>query len=241
MTRNCPSDRPRIGIPTYGQNEENRFTLPRAYVDSVRRAGGIPFLIPPGDSDPRAYLSFIDGLVLTGGGDIDPRHYGGKSHESIYLIDAERDTAEFDFIRRAIDLRMPTLCICRGAQVLNVALGGTLHEHLPDVVNEEILHRAPPMEPTPHDVKIESGCRLAKILGESEFSVASWHHQAVRRTAPGLEVVGHAPDGVIEAVEMPDHPWLHGVQWHPELTADRDPVQQRLFDALIKATQETRK
>ena len=114
-------------------------------------------------------------------------------------------------------------------------MGGTLHEHLPDVVGELVTHRAPPREPIMHTVTLESGSRLYEILGSKEFEAVSWHHQAIDKAAPELTVVGHAPDGTIEAVETRDHPWLVAVQWHPELTAGDDPVQQRLFDSLAKA------
>jgi putative glutamine amidotransferase len=132
-------------------------------------------------------------------------------------------------------IAVPTLCICRGIQVLNVALGGTLIEHLPDEVGDTIAHRVPPRNPTQHPIRLEPGSRLADIIGQAEATTTSWHHQAIRRPAAGLDVVAHAPDGTIEAVEMPDHPWLVAVQWHPELTAANDPGQQRLFDALVKA------
>jgi putative glutamine amidotransferase len=130
---------------------------------------------------------------------------------------------------------VPTLGVCRGLQVINVALGGTLHEHLPDVVGESVLHRLPPRVPTPHELEVLPGTRLAGILGETRFTASSWHHQAIDEVAPGLEVAARAPDGTIEAVEMPRHRWLVAVQWHPELTAAVEPLQQRVFDALARA------
>ena len=116
-----------------------------------------------------------------------------------------------------------------------MALGGTLFDHLPDHVGEEVDHRLPPREPTPHTLEVEEGSGLAGILGETSFTAESWHHQAIDNVAPGLTVVARAPDGTIEAVEKPDHPWLYAVQWHPELTAAEDPIQQRLFNALAEA------
>lgn len=224
---------PRIGITTYGRDEGNRFPLPGEYVDAVRRAGGVPLLIPPGESRLGDILSLLDGLVLAGGGDLNPALYGGTMHETIYMVDAERDRSELDLARAVLDSGLPTLAICRGLQVVNIALGGTLHEHLPDVVGESILHRAPPREPIEHDVTIDAQSRLAAIMGETHVSTASWHHQAIREPAPSLTITAHAPDGTIEAFELPAHPWLIGVQWHPELTAARDAHQQRLFDTLI--------
>lgn len=224
-----------IGITTYGRDEDNRFPLPGEYVDSVRRAGGVPLLIPPGDVEPAALLSRVDGLLLAGGGDLDPTHYRGRAHATIYMTDAERDSSELDLARAVVEQGFPTLCICRGIQILNVALGGTLYEHLPDVVGDAINHRLPPREPTPHAVSIRSETRLHSIVGEREIVAASWHHQAIRDLAPGLEVSADAADGTIEAVEMEEHPWLLAVQWHPELTAHKDQTQQRLFDAFVHA------
>lgn len=226
---------PVIGITTYGRNEENRFHLPADYVDAVRRAGGLPLLIAPGEARWREALRLIDGLLLTGGGDIDPQIYGGRSHPTIYNLDHERDQSELALVREAVTTGLPAFGICRGMQVLNVALGGTLIEHLPEVVGEAVLHRAPPREPIPHTIAVRPGGRLAAITGALEFSCASWHHQALRDVARELEVVAHAPDGTIEAVELPAHPWLLGVQWHPELTAAYDPIQQRLFAAFVEA------
>ncbi len=226
---------PVIGITTYGRDERGRYTLPSEYVAAVQRARAVPVLIPPLPELAQRYLELVDGVILAGGGDMDPTHYGGDAHETLYAIDEARDGLELELARRIVERRQPTLAICRGMQVVNVALGGTLIEHLPAVVGEDVLHRKPPREPTPHPVKVKAGSRLAAIAGVTEFAPMSWHHQAIRATAPGLEVVATAPDGTIEAVELSTHPWLIAVQWHPELTAERDPAQQRLFDALVAA------
>jgi putative glutamine amidotransferase len=190
---------PLIGITTYGRDESNRFTLPGEYADAVRRAGAVPVLIPPGETQIERLLSTLDGLVLAGGGDINPELYGGTLHETIYNLDSERDKAEMALARLALDSRIPTFGICRGTQILNVLLGGTLFEHLPDHVGEDVLHRLPPREPTEHAVTLERESRLAEILGAVELRIASWHHQAIRNVAPGLTVVARAPDGTIEA------------------------------------------
>ncbi|HET7559855.1 MAG TPA: gamma-glutamyl-gamma-aminobutyrate hydrolase family protein, partial [Limnochordia bacterium] len=225
--------KPWIGLVTYGRDAGNRFSLPAEYVDAVRRAGGLPVLLPPGEPDLGALLSRLDGLILTGGGDIDPARYGGERHPTIYSLDAERDEQECALVRRVVAEGLPTLGICRGSQVINVALGGSLIEHLPDVVGEATLHRVPPRNPVPHPVTIAPGTRLHELVGPGA-EPASWHHQAVRALAPGLVAAAHAPDGTIEAVERPGHPWLLAVQWHPELTAAKDPIQQRLFDAFVQ-------
>jgi putative glutamine amidotransferase len=227
--------RPLIGITTYGRDGDNRFRLPCLYVDAVRRAGGAVMLIPPGDEPWSEVFSVLDGVILAGGGDLDPAHYGGEPHETIYSVDPERDRTELDLARRLLAGALPTLAICRGHQVVNVSLGGTLIEHLPDVVGETIPHRLPPREPTEHEVAVEPQSRLAGLLGETRFNAASWHHQAIRDVGRGLAVVAQAPDGTIEACEFPAHPWFFTVQWHPELTAHTSPTQQRLFDALVEA------
>ena len=226
---------PLIGLTTYHRNGDHKFDLPAEYVDAVRRGGGIPVLVPPGESRWEDVLQRLDAVVLTGGGDVSPEAYGGSDHPTLYMVDHERDASELSLARRAVDAGLPTLGICRGTQVLNVALGGTLVEHLPDVVGEEVSHRAPPREPIHHAVAVEPGSRLADVVGRLEFDCASWHHQSLKDVAPGLDVVAHAPDGTIEAVELVDHPWLIAVQWHPELTAADDATQQRLFDALAAA------
>ncbi len=225
---------PLIGLTTYGRGADNRYTLPADYLDAVRRAGGVPLLIAPGETRLEAILDVVDALILSGGGDIDPSRYNGKRHETNYAIDQERDALELELCRRVIDSRTPTLGICRGAQILNVAQGGKLIEHIPDEFGEKVLHRAPPREPVTHSVKLKPGSQLAGILGRDQFDATSWHHQALRGVAAGFEAVAHAPDGSIEAIEMPGHPWLIAVQWHPELSTAADPLQQKLFDAIVE-------
>lgn len=229
---------PLIGITTYGRDETNKFSLPSGYVDAVRRAGGIPLLLPPGEPHLSVLLEGLDGVILAGGGDIDPTRYHGQHHETIYMLDPERDASEIELVQRLVKLELPLLPICRGTQVLNVALGGTLIEHLPDEVGETIAHRLPVRRPAFHTVAVEPSSKLAQIMGQSEVTPASWHHQAARQVAPGLNVVARAADGTIEALEMVDHPWLIAVQWHPELSAATDPTQQRIFDALVAAARQ---
>ena len=227
--------RPIIGITTYGRDEDNRFRLPCLYVDSIRRAGGVVVLIPPGEQHGEEIFSVVDGVILAGGGDVDPALYGGRKHETIYSVDAERDKTEVALVHHLVEARVPTLGICRGHQVINVALGGTLYEHLPDVVGEKVVHRLPPREPTEHSIVVSAESKMASLLGESSFAAASWHHQAVRKLGEGLTAVAQAPDGTIEGCELPSHPWFYSVQWHPELMAHVSPTQQRLFDSLVDA------
>lgn len=230
---------PIIGITTYSVDENGSYTLPREYVDAVRRAGGIPVLVCPGETRCEDLLESIDGLVLAGGGDLTPSCYGGSDHETIYLLDESRDQTELELARLAIERKFPTFAICRGIQIINVALGGTLVEHLPDEYGESILHRLPPRKPTPHAVTIHDDSRLAELLGRTDAEIASWHHQSIRRVADGLRVVAEAADGVIEAVEMPDNENLIAVQWHPELTAAKDDSQQALFNTFVEWSRES--
>jgi len=232
------SQTPLIGITTYHRNEENFFVLPTYYVDAVRRAGGIPLLIPAGEERLDELLPHLAGLILSGGGDVEPARYSDASHETIYNVSPERDQTELALVSKTLAANKPMLCICRGIQVLNVALGGTLITHLPDVVGETVSHRLPPRNPTPHAVQVMPDSRLARVMGSDSIKTASWHHQAIDQVAAGLKVVAQAPDGVIEAVEMPEHPLLLAVQWHPELTAHEDASQQRLFDEIVRMCRE---
>lgn len=234
------SSPPLIGITTYHRNENNVFTLPAEYVDAVRRAGGIPVLIPPGETQLEALLPHLDGLILSGGGDVDPALYGGDAHQTVYNVNPERDSSETAIVAKVVESGLPTLGICRGLQLLNVALGGTLVEHLPDVVGEDVPHRTLPPGPVVHPVQIEPDSHLAQILQTEQAETASWHHQAPAQVAPPLKVVATAPDGTLEALEMPNHPWLIAVQWHPELTAANDAAQQRLFDTLVEVARRAR-
>lgn len=231
---------PLIGITTYQVNRADKFDLPADYVRAVRRAGGDVVLLPPGAGDPAAIAGRLDGVVLAGGGDIDPATYGGAGHEMIYSLDPDRDRDELALARWVLAAGLPTLAICRGHQIVQVAAGGTLHPHLPDVVGFGLAHRVEPPDadsyagPTPHPVAV-SPSRLATVLGTSSPEPMSWHHQSVHELAPGFRVVAEASDGTIEAVESDDHPSLLSIQWHPELTAATDPSQQRLFDWLTES------
>ncbi len=236
---------PLIGITTYPPNRRNRFELPTEYVASVRRAGGQPVLITPGIDGVDDLLGRLDGLLLAGGGDLDPALHDGGTHETIYAQCPERDRDELALVHFVLERDTPTLAICRGSQVLNVALGGSLHLHLPDLVDGTVQHRDEPAAlrgdpaPLPHEVTVESGSLIAKVMETTSVAPMSWHHQAVDRLGDGLRIVARAPDGTVEATEHESHPWLVSVQWHPELTADADPTQQRLFDRLVDAARPT--
>jgi len=236
-------DAPVIGITTYAPRENfARFYLPVEYVEAVRRAGALPWLIAPGEPRLAELLGRLDGLVLSGGGDLDPELYGGARHATIYNVSRERDATELELARAAFERRLPTLGICRGCQVVNVAFGGSLIEHLPDEVGEVLAHRGEgPGTSSLHPVELAPDSRVARIVGDVFPHVSSSHHQALRRVAEGFAIVGRARDGTIEAVERADHPFYLAVQWHPEETAARDPGQQQLFDALVEAARTHRK
>ncbi len=225
---------PIVGITTYSRSEAGEFYLPGAYVDAIQLAGGLPVLLPPNQPEPSRILDFVDGLVFSGGGDIDPEIYGGSHHPTIYLVDEERDSFELSLAKAALTANIPTLGICRGMQILNVASGGTLITHVPEVYGETIAHRLDhPRRPIPHPVQVKPDTRLAQIVGETEVGVVSWHHQAVKTLPNCWQVVANAADGLIEAIEHTLHPWMVALQWHPELSPE-DPVHQRIFQALVK-------
>lgn len=224
---------PIIGITTYGRNKKNEYHLTATYVESVRAAGGLPILLPPGERDFKSLFDLVDGLIFTGGGDIDPSYFGRSSNETVYGIDAERDEFELPLARLSMDESVPVLGICRGAQVMAVANGGDLVIDIPSEIDTTIKHRGKPVRPK-HLVKIEEDSLLVKVVENSEILVTSSHHQAPRRMPEGWRVVAYAPDGIIEAFEYEAHPWMLAVQWHPEMDPD-DRNHQRLFEALVEA------
>ena len=210
------------------------FAAGQGYLRGIARAGGQGVILPPivdgldtasGIEQLGETLSRFDGIVLHGGGDVDPRLYGeAPTAKELYGIIPEHDAFELAVLRAAIELDMPVLAICRGLQILDVALGGTLNQ---DIGTETHWH-------TLHAVELTAGSRLAEAMGTTRpLACNSVHHQSLKVVAPDLVVVGHADDGLVEAVEYDAKSWIVGVQWHPEDTAAVDPVQQRLFDALI--------
>lgn len=226
---------PIIGITTYSRTEAGEFTLPGAYVDAVQLAGGLPILLPPLQRDPGQILETIDGLIFSGGGDISPTLYGGLPHHSIYLVDEERDDFELALAKAAFTAKVPVLGICRGMQILSVASGAELISHVPEVYGGAISHRLDhPRRPIAHPVQVNPVSRLQKLLQATDITVVSWHHQAVKTVPACWQVVAQAADGLVEALEHVQHPWMIAVQWHPELSP-HDPIHQRLFQALVQA------
>ncbi|MEV5963318.1 gamma-glutamyl-gamma-aminobutyrate hydrolase family protein [Kribbella sp. NPDC051952] len=228
------SKRPRIGITTYlepvswGIWNREAAVLPKVYLDSVVAAGGVPLLLPPVGTDP-SVLEILDGLVVAGGCDVDPGSYSAVPHPETVDTRPGRDEHERVLIEAALERDLPLLAVCRGLQILNVTLGGTLHQHLPEVVaNDE--HRPAPAIFATTEVKTEPDSLAAEILGDRATG-RCYHHQALDVVAPSLRVTARAGDGTIEAAEVEGHDFALGVQWHPEENAD----DLRLFTALIRS------
>ena len=225
--------RPLIGITTYvtpakwSYWELEAALIPIDYVRAVERAGGRALLVPPSEDGVEETLEALDGLVFSGGSDLDPDLYDQEAHEQTFGISKERDGAELALLKAALDRDMPVLAICRGSQVLNVARGGDLVQHLPDVVGDE-KHKHKPGAFADHDVTVEDGTRLASLLG-GHAPVKSHHHQGIGRIGTGLRVAAHAEDGSVEAVEDPGRRFAVGVLWHPEAGEDA-----RLFEELVR-------
>lgn len=237
--------KPLVGLTTYTPpgDENRKYSIPAEYVDSLRRSGVEVLLLAAGDAE--VCLAPLDGLVLSGGGDLDPVLYGAEAHEKTYMVDRERDDFELALARHALACRMPLLAICRGLQVLNVVAGGSLVAHVPDTYGDSVTHRAPPRDPIPHAVDVlASDSLLAQALGPGRAEVMSWHHQAVDALGHGLRVTARAEDGLIEAFEPEPGAaggWTVAVQWHPELNAATDRKQAALFEAFRDAADQYRK
>jgi putative glutamine amidotransferase len=224
--------RPVIGITTYAQEASwGVWKLPAAlipldYVDAVERAGGRPVLIPPSEDGVQETLDALDAIVFSGGADVDPASYGADPHPETDVPQARRDVGEMALLSAALERDMPTLAICRGFQLLNVARGGDLVQHLPEALGHED-HRQVPGTFSEHPVEVKEGSRLASIVGGTP-AVTSHHHQSVGRMGVGLVETAWASDGTIEGFEDPSRRFAIGVQWHPE--AGRDDA---LFSNLV--------
>jgi putative glutamine amidotransferase len=232
--------RPAIGISTtlapaqWGVWDQRAALLPFAYITAIQRAGGMAVMIPPDpalEQSPDQMLDLIDGLILSGGADIDPMFYGAEPHPMTKNTVPERDRVELALARRAVDLEMPVLGICRGMQLINVAFGGTLIQHLPDDVGHEDHRRAPgSFDGSDHDVRLKAGSLAERAAGDEVHVTKSHHHQGVATVGDGLEVTGHSTlDELPEAIESSSPGYVLGVQWHPE--ADE---QSRVISALVE-------
>lgn len=232
---------PIIGVTTSAERTDkgvHRAFLNASYIRAIERAGGVPLLLTPYHSPESLARLHVDGLLLTGGGDIDPARFGEAPHAKTDLISGERDELELERVtRQAIDTGLPLLAICRGIQVLNVALNGTLHQHVPDVFGEDIAHsQSGARSYASHEVTVEPGTLLAGLSGGERLRVNSFHHQAIKDLGEGLKPVAWTDDKVVEAVELPGaRGFVLAVQWHPEELIETDPAARSLFEALVTA------
>ncbi len=225
---------------SYGVWNQPSAVLPADYVTEVRRAGGLPLLVAPEPelvADPDELLHRVDGLILSGGADMDPASYGAEPHPETRGWSSERDAFELALIRRATEIDLPVLGVCRGMQVLNVALGGTLLQHLPETVGHEDHRRVPGnFDEADHDVSLVEGSLAATAAGELVHTTKSHHHQGVDELGEGLIVTGtSAVDDLAEAIELPDRRFVLGVQWHPEADA-----RSHVIGALVQAAAQYR-
>lgn len=215
-----------------------RVFVPRSYVDAVAGAGGLPVILPPAAERTPELLSRLDGLLLVGGADCDPSAYGEEAHPSICLVDRRRQAADLELAAHARASSLPSLGICLGMQMMAVAAGGRLVQDIASELGTAIRHDSDVTDRVRHPVRVEPGSLVARAVGEGELEVNSTHHQAVRTPGEGLRITALAPDGIIEAIEDPTHPFYVGVQWHPE-----DQTRERaggLFAALIEAASAAR-
>ena len=211
------------------------FAVPETYVAALRRAGARPVLLPAPEPAPaEEVLASFDGVLLCGGGDLHARSYGANPHPAEFDVQPERDELELGLVRASRDLDLPLLGICRGLQVVNVAFGGSLHQHLP-VVPGLAAHGDPFGSglPVTHEVRIQPGTLLAAACGATTVSAVARHHQGVDRLGAGLSATAWTDDGLVEGVELTGG-WMVAVQWHPEVTAATDPAQQALFEVLVE-------
>lgn len=230
------SGRPLIGLTSYldtaswGVWQQPAALIPYSYVDAVTRAGGIALLLPPQESGALEAVAAIDGLVLAGGPDLAPDTYGEEPHPKTGTPNSERDDWEFAVLGEALRQQIPVLGVCRGMELLNVALGGRLIQHLPDRLGD-LSHQPAPAVFGDQSVRVRAGSRLAEILGTGPVPVRCYHHQAVTKIGHGLLPAAWCGDETVEALEMPERDFVLGVQWHPETAPD----DNRLFAALVEA------
>ena len=210
------------------------------YTSAIESAGGIPLVIPPQDGNISQLAGIVNGLLITGGGDINPALYGDSEvHPTTYGIHAGRDSLELGLLREAIEREIPTFCICRGIQVLNVVLGGTLYQDIADQYSRQVQHQQQrdgvAKEDPSHDVEVLPSSLLASVYEAAKVDVNSFHHQGLKQIGEGLDAVATAPDGIVEGVELPGHPWLLGVQWHPEMMFTVHTEHLKPFQGLVQA------
>ena len=221
------------------EGDTSRVRLTAAYVTALENAGLVPLIVPPLSSDraAAAVLDSVSGLVLTGGEDVDPARYGEERHEKLHSVNAARDATESILVEQAKARGMPVLAICRGIQILNVALGGTLVQDIASQCETNIAHDEDgPRDSRSHEITVEPGSLIAEAIGTEHLTVNSFHHQSVKRVAEGMRVTARSPDGIIEGLESTDADWwVMAVQWHPEeMTESPEPWDRGLFKAFAR-------
>ncbi len=231
--------KPLIGITSRSSRDADShptLSLQNTYIHAISQAGGVPFALPSILSEDQLNDLYpkLGGIVFSGGGDLDPATFGGSLHSSVSSVDSVRDVTEIFLARTAMNDGKPMLGICRGAQLINVALGGTLYTHLPDQLKNGLDHN-PGSSRTAlvHPVNVDETSSAAELFGCTLLNVNSLHHQGIKDLAPDMHAIGHAPDGLIEMVEIKGHPFAWAVQWHPEWLLDQEPMR-RFFARFIQ-------
>lgn len=226
-----------VGAQLAGKEEPRSYGHRRGYIDAIAAAGGAPLLLPPlaDQTTRRALYDRVDAVLLAGGTDVDPASYGHDRHPTVTEVDPHRDESEIDLIRWSLADGKPLFAICRGVQILNVALGGSLIQDIPSERPEALVHQTRVWRQLAHDLVLEPDSRLASLLGATNLQVNSLHHQAIDRLGRGLRIIGTAPDGIVEGVEGTNGSWLVGVQCHPEeLWQETDPRWRRVFANFVQ-------
>jgi len=238
--------RPLIGITTAKYANQYGWRYHQGYAanaDAIARAGGLPVYLPLEMPAEVIYGTYerLDGVLLPGGGDVEPGRYNETERARLVEVDPDRDEIEIKLAQWAVRDNLPTLGICRGHQVLNVALGGKLVQDVPTLIETDIKHDIPfdqPRKNAAHDVQVTAGSKLAAVLGSTEVAVNSLHHQAVTEVGEGVRITAHAADGLVEGIELPDLAFVLSVQWHPEDMVGHNEAADRLFEAFVAAARE---
>lgn len=231
--------KPIIALTPYHNIEKDEPYMRPAYLKAIRATGGIPVILPleADEDDLRQVLNHVDGVLFTGGPDVHPFYFGEETQRFCGNVSVKRDAMELLLLKLAMAMKKPILGICRGVQLLNIGLGGDIYQDIPSQFKEDfpIAHTQPFGYDIPsHTIAAEGGTLLAAIARDSVIRVNSMHHQAVRNVAPGLVASGHAPGGLVEAIEMPEYPFLLGVQWHPEYLWEEDNAARRIFETFVE-------
>ncbi len=234
--------RPRIGLTLDADDARRRYELGSSYVDAVLAAGGLPILLPHVPEAAAAYLALLDGLVVTGGAfDVPPELYGEARRKECGPLKPERTAFEKNLLEAALAARLPVLGVCGGMQLMNVVRGGTLYQDLAADAGLVGHEQRPPKETPSHEAGVVPRTQLAALVEEGTLAVNSTHHQAVKDPGAGVLVSARAPDGVVEAIELPDLPFALGVQWHPEAAARHDPRHAAIYRGLVQAARDARR